>query len=214
MIITMIERQVKRPQRYNIYLDEEYAFSVHEDVLIRQGLTKGMQLEPKQVDILLGEEEKNRAMHSAIFYLKFRPRSELEIRQHLQRKGFAPEVIDLAAADLSAQNYIQDEQFAIQWTQYRMVEQSKGRRWVIQELTEKGISERWITQALDRMDQQLEYKKALSIAGKRWGRYRDDSWPDVQRKVGQYLLRQGFILDVVYSVLNEVRKWWKEHREN
>jgi regulatory protein len=196
-----------------VYIDEDYAFSVHEDVLIRQGLAKGMELDQASMDKLLGEEEKNRAMHSALYYLKFRSRSQLEIRQQLRRKGFAPGIIDLVAAELSDKGYIQDEQFAIQWVQYRMVEQSKGRRWVIQELKEKGIGEPLISQALDRIDQQTEYDKALKIAAKRWGRYRGEPWPDVQRKVGQYLLRQGYIGETVYSVLNEVYRWWEEQSE-
>ncbi|MGV3466194.1 MAG: recombination regulator RecX, partial [Heyndrickxia sp.] len=43
-IITKITVQKNLSDRYNIYLDEEYAFSVDEDVLTRFQLRKGKEL--------------------------------------------------------------------------------------------------------------------------------------------------------------------------
>lgn len=40
-VITKIARQKNNPERYNIYLNEEYAFPVDEAILIQFGLTKG-----------------------------------------------------------------------------------------------------------------------------------------------------------------------------
>lgn len=39
-VITKITRQ-RNEERYNIYLDEKYAFSVDEAIIIQYGLTKG-----------------------------------------------------------------------------------------------------------------------------------------------------------------------------
>ena len=40
-VITKITRQKNNKERYNIYLNEEFAFSVDESTLIKFGLTKG-----------------------------------------------------------------------------------------------------------------------------------------------------------------------------
>ena len=44
-MITKIARQKNNPERYNIYLNEEYAFPVDEAILIQFGLTKGKVLD-------------------------------------------------------------------------------------------------------------------------------------------------------------------------
>jgi regulatory protein len=212
MIITSIERQQRRPKRYNIYIDEEYAFSVHEDVLIRHSLSKGMDLEREDIAELLHQEEDNKAYHSALHYLKFRSRSEKEMVQQLKRKGFSDPIISSVVEKLKEQKYINDQQFAKQWTSFRMLEQSKGRRYVQGELKEKGIDDSLIEQALSQIDDDAEKSKAMKLAEKRWQRYKNDAWPDLQRKLGQYLLRQGFTGEVVYPVLNDMRRLWEEYK--
>ena len=47
--ITKISAQ-KRPGRYNIFLDEQYAFPVSEEVLIKYGLRKGIVLDEAAQD--------------------------------------------------------------------------------------------------------------------------------------------------------------------
>ena len=47
-IITKITTQTKRTDRYNIFIDEKYAFSVAEEVLLKFQLKKG-----KEIDSLL-----------------------------------------------------------------------------------------------------------------------------------------------------------------
>lgn len=48
--ITKISTQKKNTERFNIFLDEKYAFSVDADVLVRFDLKKGKELD--ELDIL------------------------------------------------------------------------------------------------------------------------------------------------------------------
>ena len=41
VLITSIEKQKKSRFRYNIFLNEQFAFSVHEDMLVKHRLLKG-----------------------------------------------------------------------------------------------------------------------------------------------------------------------------
>ena len=56
-VITKISQQKKDLERYNIFLDEKYAYSVHESVLVKFGLTKGMSLEDWSIDEMVYEDE-------------------------------------------------------------------------------------------------------------------------------------------------------------
>lgn len=44
-VITKITRQKRNEERYNIFLNDEYAFSVDESVLVKYRLTKGMTID-------------------------------------------------------------------------------------------------------------------------------------------------------------------------
>ena len=84
-VITKITQQKKDSERYNIFLDEKYAFSVHETVLVKFGLTKGMSLEDWSIDEMVYEDEIRKAFNRALHYLGFRMRSEFEVKQKLIR---------------------------------------------------------------------------------------------------------------------------------
>lgn len=68
--ITKITTQKKRKDRYNIFVDEKYAFSVDEEVLLKFQLKKGMELD----DLLLAEIQfhdeiqKHLPMHLIIYH--------------------------------------------------------------------------------------------------------------------------------------------------
>ena len=49
-VITKIGRQKNNQERYNIYLNDEYAFAVDESTLIKFGLMKGKTLEQFDID--------------------------------------------------------------------------------------------------------------------------------------------------------------------
>ena len=65
-VITKITQQKKDKERYNIFLDEKYAFSVHESVLVKFELTKGMTLEDWSVDEMVYEDEIRKAFNRAL----------------------------------------------------------------------------------------------------------------------------------------------------
>ena len=59
--ITAIEVQRKNKKRYNVYIDDSFAFGVHEDVLILHKLTVGMELSTAFKEEVLVAEEQSKA---------------------------------------------------------------------------------------------------------------------------------------------------------
>ena len=91
--ITKIEQQKRNKKRYNIYIDDEYAFAVHEDVLIANRLLKDKEIDRENLNRLLQEEEKNKVWQKALHYISYKPRTESEIKRHLMNRGYEPEII-------------------------------------------------------------------------------------------------------------------------
>ena len=77
------DNTTKDLERYNIYLDEKYAFSVHETILVKFELTKGMTLEDWSIGEMVYEDQISKAFNRALHYLGFQMRSEFEVKQKL-----------------------------------------------------------------------------------------------------------------------------------
>ena len=190
-VITAVERQKRSRVRYNIFLAGEFAFSIHEDLLIKHKLLKGEMVEGKRLAELLLEDEKHRAYVDAIRFISIRARATKEVRQKLTTRGYEPPLIDQTLVDLERQGYLDDRSFAELWASERMRLQKKGRKWVELELKQKGSKQPWIEAAMGKVAEEEERRYALELAEKRWRQLNGDLLVR-KRKLYDFLLRRGF----------------------
>ncbi|MFI5271273.1 MAG: recombination regulator RecX, partial [Candidatus Saccharimonadales bacterium] len=94
MKITSIQSQIKRTNRYSIYVDGKYSFSLSEPALIEQGLAKNQELTETQIRELKKLQEEDKLYAQTLRYISYRARSEWEIVQYLKRKSASPSLID------------------------------------------------------------------------------------------------------------------------
>ncbi|SMO55813.1 RecX family transcriptional regulator [Melghirimyces algeriensis] len=208
--ITRIEKQKSGAPRYNIYINGNYRFAVHEDVLVRFALSKGMQVDAGEVEHILKEEERNKVRQSALRYLSFRPRTVYEMKQHLAGKGYETTFVDETVTEMIHQRYLDDRRFAEAWVEERRRRKGFGTRMLKQELEKKGVSSKIVDEVLDRLNEDEERELALEMAERRYRRLAGESWPKVERRLGQYLLRRGFVSSLVYELLREFQRRHKE----
>lgn len=71
VLLQKLHAKKNNPERYNIYLNEEYAFPIDEAILIQFGLTKGKVLEEFDIQEIAYEDEIRKAFNKALnfFYL-------------------------------------------------------------------------------------------------------------------------------------------------
>jgi regulatory protein len=202
-IITMVERQKGNKHRYNIFVNEAYAFSVHEDVMIKYRLLKGEVVDQAGLEVILEDDERHQTYVEAIKYVGRRPRSRKEVRQHLKEKGYDPERIDEIVERLQKERYLDDEAFAKLWTENRIISQKKGRRWVEMELSQKGVDNSDIATAFQGIDPEEEFAGAWDIGRKKW-KITGGEPLDRKRKVMAFLLRRGYSNDLVGRVVRQL----------
>lgn len=203
--ITAIERSKKSKHRYHVYLDDAFAFSVHEDVLVKHRLAKGQVLDEDERQMIAIDEEHNQAFQQALKIISARDRSTFEIKQRLTQKQFTPEAITAAVQKLKSLQLLDDRAYAERVVQYRLNTQKKGRRWIVHELKEKGISDQDIDHALHQIDDEGEWDAAMSLARKRWNPgSTEEEYIRNHRRVGDYLLRRGFSPSLVQQVLRRI----------
>lgn len=199
--ITRLERQKRNKQRINVYINEEYAFALHEDVLIKYRLTKGAELNEADMRELLEAEERSRAEQYALRYIGHRPRTMEELRGYLHGKGFPDEVAVEIVARFVERKYLDDRLYAKQWIEERMRLKPRGRHLLQQELHHKGIDKRLIAEALNELDRDEEYEACLICARKKNARRTFVSHAEMRSKTGAFLQRKGFPLDTINRVL-------------
>jgi regulatory protein len=202
-VITKIERQKRRKNRYNVYIDYEYAFSVHEDLVVKLGLKQEMEVDTGSLRQLVREANLKDGYDMALHYLGYRARSQKEIRDYLIRKGFEEEVTESVIKKLCHHRFIDDEDFARGWVGHRMKGNPMGKRAIQQELIYKGIDADIIQKAMEEIDPMDEETAALKLAQKAYQRCRGMERHKKMAKMGQALMRRGFDWELISRVVSE-----------
>ena len=103
----------------------------------------------------------SRAIGYALRLLKFRPRSEYELRRRLKQKGFPEEGIRQTLDFLQECQLLDDREFARMWAESR-AKRPLGLRRIKQELKAKGISRDLTEQVIKQLLGQGEKTKKKS----------------------------------------------------
>lgn len=187
MQITSIKQQVKRKDRYSVYLDGKYSFALSESGLLELGLKIGQEVSGEQLEDLKHTANDDKAWYQAISQIARRQRSEWEVQDYLKRKGYSPETIEYVVNKLSKQGYLNDANFAEAWVRNRRLLKHTSQRKLWQELKQKRVADDVINQVLanDETDE-TQVLQELIERKKQQSRYQD------QQKLIAYLLRQGF----------------------
>ena len=202
--ITGLTAGKRREKRINVYLDGKYAFNLLSEVALTEGLRIGQELSEEQMETLTGADHYQRCRNAAIRYLGYRPRSEAEIRQRLNKHGFESAYIDKALDRLKEQGLVDDNAFARFWKDNRESFSPRSRRLTKLELQRKGLDGEIIEQIISEVDDSdSAYRAAINKAR----RLSPSDYQIFRRRLGEHLGRRGF----GYDVINEtVARVWKE----
>jgi regulatory protein len=196
MQITSIKQQQKRKDRYSIFVDGKYAFSLSESGLIESRLASGQELTQDELKDLKKTAGLDKAYGNALRYVAMRPRSLWELQDYFRRKGIDEEAGKQIAEKLQRIGLLDDLAFARAWVANRRLLKSSSKRKLRLELKQKRVSEEVIDQVL--AEDTTDERDALrELVEKKRPRYPD------RQKLMQYLARQGFSYDDIKSVLED-----------
>jgi regulatory protein len=195
--ITDIKQQVKRADRYSIYLDGRYEFSLSEFELLSSGLRIGKELTKQELEELKDTAKLDKAYDRALNLISMRQRSEWEVRTYLKQKGYDSALADTILNKLSIKGYVDDLKFARAWVQNRRLLKATSQRRLVAELRAKRVPDEAAKQALEEDEtDELEVLRGLVAKKRTQTRYQDNL------KLMQYLARQGYSYDNIKTVLN------------
>lgn len=204
--ITRLAPQSKNPERVSVYVDDAFAFGIHQDLLLEFNLRTGLHLDTEtQVAIMVAERERA-ARAKALDYLSYKPRTAQEVRRKLTRSGFADGVAEQAVARMQDLGYVDDADYARRYAEQRFRSKGHGPRRIAYDLRRRGVARQHIDAALDtlRADKDLT-SRARALARKRWKRLSREQDPyKRRRKLSRYLQRRGYSFDVIRRITDEL----------
>lgn len=214
MKITGLSAQQKDPNRINVLVDGKFRFSLDISQVTDLGIRVGKEFSEEELDEFEVESQFGMLYGRALEYCIMRPHSAREVRDYLYRKtrttrvrnkrtgevkerpGVSAELTERVFERLLDKGYIDDSKFTRWWVENRNVRKGTSRRKLQAELIAKGVSSTIIDETLSQTTRSDEEELAKIVSKKR-AKYPDD------RKLMQYLARQGFSYDDIKSVLSD-----------
>ena len=206
--ITRLDPQVHNDDRVSVFVDGEFAFGVHEDIVVKHSLTVGTDLTPEDVRDIEADEQYVNAKQAAFNYLAHKPRTETEVRRKLKRKDMPAFVIDDVIARLHELGYLDDEAYAHDYARNRFSSKKYGPVRIRRELEERGIDRHLAEAATDTLFEDEDATAAAwEHAENRWPRLADEDDPRRRRqKMYRYLRRRGFTSGTIRPILDELEQ--------
>jgi regulatory protein len=205
--IAKIQAAKKTKHRYHIYIEKnntaEYSFSLSEDVLVKEGLSKGMELADKEIDRLKQTDEWDKAYQRALNFLSFRMRSEKELDDYLREQEVPAEERENMIEKLRKLDFVNDERFAASFVRTKRDQSKKGPLVIRQELKQKGVADAIMDKSLSQYTPEEQLDLAIQLAEKKQTSYRRESARQREQKLVQFLMQRGFPSSIAFEAVKE-----------
>lgn len=199
-VLTRMEVQKHNKERVNVYLDDEYAFSL--TLIEAAQLHKGQVLTQAEIDRLRDADAVQQAVDQAARFLSYRPRSSAEVRQNLSGKGYSESTVAAALERLATLGYLDDLAFTRYWLENRETFRPRGPLALRYELRQKGVQDALIDAVL--AESYDEADAAFRAAQDRSRRLRGTDRATFRKRLLSFLQRRGFSYGVCQDAINQL----------
>lgn len=202
--ITKIEVQKRNKKRVNVYIDEEYAFSVGMEIVYKENLTKGLEVDEEKLSIIVKKENVSKCKETALRILDKSYKSEKELKEKLVQKEYDKYAIDQTLNFLHEYNLVNDEKYAKLYIKDRL--RTQGRNKIKYSLIQKGINEEIISELLEESDKEEEKNIAYNLANKKYIQLqkREDDIYIIKNKLSRFLIGRGYDYSMIKDIINEI----------
>lgn len=206
--ITRLDPQTHNDDRVSVFLDGDFAFGVHQDLVVKHGLRVGETLTGAEREEIEAEDQYVRAKQSALDYLAYKPRTEQEVRRKLKKREVPRPIVEDVIARLYELEYLDDESYAHDYAHNRFSSKKYGPLRIRRELVERGIDRHVAEAAVDELfAEENAQAAAREHAKKRWPRLdKDEDLRRRKQKMYRYLRRRGFSTDTIYPILDDLER--------
>lgn len=201
-IISKIEGQ-KTPDRVNIYINDEFAFGLNQNLRYEYDLKKGMILNDSLIEELKEKDKLEKTKAYALYLLNYGDNTEKTLKEKLLKKDFTEENVTSAIEYCKSYGYINDKLYAERFIRDKVNLNKYGSNMIRFKLIEKGISKELIEEVLD-LDSDIEYENAKTLAMKKLTSYKNLDTIVVKRRLSGFLQRKGYDFSIINKITREL----------
>ena len=108
MIVTSIEKQKKDPDKYNVFVDGEFSFSLYMQDIRFFKIKENEEIPEDKYNYILNEVIYIKAQDKALNFLGYKMRTEKEMRDKLETYDYSEGVIERVMEFLLKYGYVDD----------------------------------------------------------------------------------------------------------
>ena len=136
-------------------------------------------------------------------YCAYQERCHQEVRDKLFGYGLRSDDVELIIYELTRQNFLNEERYAISFARGKFLHNKWGRNKIIQYLKTKRVSEYCIKKGLSEIDEQDYVKTIKELVAKKKQQHKGLKEYQRNYKTAQFLVNKGYESRLVWGVLNE-----------
>lgn len=205
-VITKIELQKRNKDRVNVYINEEFSFACSAELIYTCSLSKDKEIDMGSLKEIIDKDNFIKCKSYALKIIERTYKTEKQIFDKLAQKEYDEKIINKTIDFLKEYKFIDDEKYTEAYIKDKLKSQGKNR--IKYALINRGISEALIKEKLSTLDKDIEENTALKLAEKKYKVLikNESDTRKIYKKLGDYLVRNGYDLDVVQNILSSIVK--------
>ena len=205
-IITKIEVGKRNKERVNIYIDEEYAFSISAELIYKENIKVKDKIDVDSLKKLADEDNYIKCKNTALKTIERTYKSEKELAQKLALKGYDDHIINRTINFMKEYNLLNDNNYATMYVKDKS--RNIGKKKIKYSLLQKGIDEEIIESELEKINNDevkaIVYEMALKKY-KVFSKRENDNYKLTQ-KLYRFLMGKGYDYDLIKYVVKSIVK--------
>ncbi|MGG7058557.1 recombination regulator RecX [Clostridium tertium] len=203
-IITKIESQKRNKDRANIYIDNDYAFSLSCELVYKEGLKVNEKVDIEKIKDIANKDNYLKCKNTALRIVEKAYKSEKELKDKLILKGYDNESIYKTMNFLKEYNFLSDNNYAKMYVKDKS--RIQGKKKIKFDLIKKGITDNIIEEEISNIDREDEREGAYNLAIKKYNTIakREDDKFKLSQKLYRFLLSKGYDYDTVSYVVKKI----------
>ncbi|MGG7144597.1 recombination regulator RecX [Clostridium nigeriense] len=203
-IITKIELQKRNKDRVNIYIDNDYAFSLSCELVYKEGLKVNEKVDIEKIKDIASKDNYLKCKNTALRIVEKAYKSEKELKDKLILKGYDNESIDKTMNFLKEYNFLSDNNYAKMYVKDKS--RIQGKKKIKFDLIKKGIKDNIIEEEISSIEKEDEREGAYNLAIKKYNTIakRENDKFKLSQKLYRFLLSKGYDYDTVSYVVKKI----------
>ena len=205
-IITKFEVGKRNKERVNIYIDEEYAFSISAELIYKENIKVKDKIDVDSLKKLADEDNYIKCKNTALKTIERTYKSEKELVQKLALKGYDDHIINRTINFMKEYNLLNDNNYATMYVKDKS--RNIGKKKIKYSLLQKGIDEEIIESELEKINNDevkaIVYEMALKKY-KVFSKRENDNYKLTQ-KLYRFLMGKGYDYDLIKDVVKSIVK--------